>query len=305
MLQITGDSKYADLLEHTLINGVFSGISLDGTSFFYANALRRSNGLPFPMRYPPERQKYFQAYCCPPNIARTIAETNYYTYCVTDGAVWPVLYGANQWSGQLPNGAQIALSQKTDYPWNGEITIAVDPKTPAEFALMLRVPSWAGGASVVVRSGAEKQFEQTNLEPGKYFPVQRKWSSGDEVQLALAMTVRLIEGHKLVEETRGQIAVMRGPVVYCVESPEIGGLDLADFVIPRNTQFRPVEHQIGQLTVTALEGEILKHEHREWGTDLYREVSSAEPQRVSVRFVPYFCWDNRGLTEMSIWMPTA
>ena len=96
MLQITGESKYADLLESTLINGIFSAMSLDGTRFFYANALKRSNHLPFPMRYPPERQKYFRSYCCPPNIARTVAETNCYAYCVTDDAVWTVLYGANR-----------------------------------------------------------------------------------------------------------------------------------------------------------------------------------------------------------------
>lgn len=306
MLQITGDAKYADLLESTLINGIFSAMSLDGTRFFYANALKRSNNLPFPMRYPPERQKYFRSYCCPPNIARTVAETNCYSYCVSDQAVWTVLYGANKWSGSLPNGTELALNQKTEYPWNGEISISVEPKTPAEFSLMLRIPSWARNASVRVRSGVDQPFEQAGLEPGKYFPLRRKWSSGDVVELVLPMPVRFVEGHKLIEETRGQIAVLRGPVVYCIETPDAGqGVDLADFAVPRNAQFRPVEHNIGQVPITALEGEILKHESRDWGSDLYREVSTAEPKRAPVRMVPYFCWDNRGLNEMSIWLPTA
>jgi hypothetical protein len=305
MLQITGDSKYADLLESTLINGVFSGMSLDGTRFFYANALKRSNNLPFSMRFPPERQKYFRSYCCPPNIARAVAETNCYAYCVTEAAVWSVLYGANEWSGSIPNGTELKLIQKTDYPWNGDIQIAVEPKASAEFSVMLRIPAWARGASVIVRSGGENQFEQSNLEPGQYFPLQRQWSPGDAIQLSLPMKVRLVEGHNLVEETRGQTAVLRGPVVYCMESPDVGGGDLADFAIPRNTRFHTIDHQIGELSVIALEGEILKHEHHDWGTELYREISSEEPRRISVRMVPYFCWDNRGLTEMSIWMPMA
>jgi DUF1680 family protein len=305
MLQITGDAKYADLLENTLINGIFSALSVDGTRFFYANALKRSGNLPFPMRYPPERQQYFRSYCCPPNIARTIAETHCYAYCVTEGAVWPVLYGANEWTGALPNGTQVKLKQKTDYPWGGDIQITVEPNAPAEFSVMLRIPAWARGASVVVRAGGKTQFQQANLQPSQYFPLRRKWSSGDTAHLSLPMNVRLVEAHKLVEETRGQIAVLRGPVVYCLESPDVGGADLAELAIPRNAKFRPVNHQIGDLSVTALEGEVLKHEHRDWGSDLYREISSEEPQRVSVRLVPYFCWDNRGLTEMSIWMPTA
>ncbi len=306
MLQITGDAKYANLLESTLINGIFSGMSLDGTRFFYSNALRRSNNLPFRMRYPPGRQKYFRSYCCPPNIARTVAETNCYAYCVTNEAVWTVLYGANKWSASLGNGTEVSLTQKTGYPWNSEITIFVTPKTPAEFSLMLRIPPWARGASVLVRSGANKQIEESNLEPGQYFPLRRNWSAGDVVELVLPMQVRLVEGHKLIEETRGQVAVLRGPVVYCIESPDLGdGVDIADVAIPRNVEFRPVPYRIGEIQVTALEGEILKHEHRNWGTDLYRDISSAPPQRVSVRMLPYFCWDNRGPTEMSIWLPTA
>ena len=231
-------------------------MSLDGTRFFYANALKRSNNLPFPMRYPPERQKYFRSYCCPPNIARTVAETNCYSYCVSDQAVWTVLYGANKWNGSLPNGTEVALTQKTEYPWNGDISISVEPKTPAEFSLMLRIPAWARGASVRVRSSTNQSFEQAGLEPGKYFPLRRNWSPGDVVELVLPMPVRLVEGHKLIEETRGQIAVLRGPVVYCIESPDAGqNVDLAEFAVPRNAQFRPVEHKIGQVPITALEGE--------------------------------------------------
>jgi DUF1680 family protein len=306
MFQITGEPKYAELLESTLINGVLSAMSLDGTRFFYANALKRSNNLPFPMRYPPERQKYFRSYCCPPNIARTVAETNCYAYCITDQAVWTVLYGANKWNGSLTNGTQVSLTQKTEYPWNGNISITVEPKSPSEFALMLRIPSWSRGGSVQVHSDTGIAFEQANVEPGEYFRLQRKWSAGDTVQLVLPMPVRLVEGHKLVEETRGQIAVMRGPVVYCMETPDAGqGVDLADYAVPRSATFKPVEYKIGQVPITALEGEILKHESRDWGSDLYREISAAEPQRVRIRMVPYFCWDNRGLTEMSIWMPTA
>jgi uncharacterized protein len=306
MFQITGQSKFADLLETTLLNGVFSAVSLDGTRFFYSNALRRSHGLPFPMRYPPRRQEYFRSYCCPPNIARTVAESSCYSYCLSDQGVWTVLYGASKWNGSLLDGTELVLTQTTGYPWNGDISIAVNLETPAEFSLMLRIPAWARGASAVVHSSGGRQFDYADLPFGQYFEVRRKWSSGDRVDLTLPMSVRLIEGHKLVEETRGQIAVLRGPVVYCLEIPEAGqGTDLADFAIPRSAQFRPVHHTIGEVRFTALEGEILKHETRPWGNTLYREISTAEPQRVTVRMIPYLYWDNRGMSEMSIWFPTA
>ena len=217
-----------------------------------------------------------------------------------------VLYGANKWSGRLSNGTEVALTQNTDYPWSGEIKIYVEPNTPVEFSLMLRVPSWARGASVLVRSRAEKEFEKFDLTPGEYFPLQRKWSSGDLVELALPMRVRLVEGHELIEETRGQVAVLRGPVVYCIESPDAGqGIHLSALAIPRSVQFRPVQQLIGSVQITALEGEVLKYEHKDWGTDLYRDVSDVEPQRLNVRMIPYFCWDNRGINEMSIWLPIA
>jgi DUF1680 family protein len=304
MLQITGEPKYADLLETTLLNGILSAVSLDGSRYFYANALKRSKDTPFPMRYPPGRQEHFRSFCCPPNIERTLAETHCYAYCVSGDAVWTVLYGANKWSGALGNGTGVVLTQQTDYPWSGAVKILVETKDPAEFALMLRIPPWAKDASVLVRSGGSKQWEKPRLEPGQFFELRRKWSSGDEVELSLPMKVRLVEGHHLVEETRGQVAVLRGPVVYCLESPDIEpGVQLSDLAVPRNVQFRSVQQTIVGVQVPALEGEILQYEHRDWGNDLYRDVSSAAPRRVKVRMIPYFSWDNRGLTEMSIWLP--
>jgi DUF1680 family protein len=260
--------------------------------------------MPFPMRYPPERQEHFRSFCCPPNIARTLAETNCYSYCMTDNAVWTVLYGANRWSGALPSGVEITLTQKTDYPWSGDVTISVEPKSPAEFSLMLRIPSWAQDASVTVNSGAARKFEKSKLAAGQYFEIGRKWSSGDTVELSLPMRVRMVEGHHMIEETRGQAAILRGPVVYCLESCDVDpGVQLSDLAVPRNAQLWLVQQHIGGFQVTALEGEILAYEHREWGSNLYREVSSAGPKRVKVRMIPYFCWDNRGLTDMSIWAP--
>jgi DUF1680 family protein len=303
MFQITGDPKYADLLESTLINGIFSAISLSGTRYFYANPLKRSKAMPFPMRYPPERQENFRSFCCPPNIARTLAETNCYAYCVTKNAVWTVLYGANRWSGSL-NGAEVTLTQKTNYPWSGDITVSVEPKIPAEFAVMLRIPAWAQGASVSVKSGSAKKFEKSRLPAGEYFELKRKWSAGDTVELSLPMKVRMVEGHHMIEETRGQVAVLRGPVVYCIESKDVPqGVELTDLVVPRNVKFRPVQETIGEVQVTTLEGEVVKYDHRPWGKDLYQEVSDVAPQQVRVRLAPYFCWDNRGMTDMSIWFP--
>ncbi len=306
MLQISGDAKYADLLESTLINGILSTISLDGTRYFYSNALKRSKGVPFPMRWSTERQGHIACYCCPPNIARTIAETNCYAYCVTDDAVWAVLYGANTWKGSLVNGTEVTLEQKTEYPWSGEIAITVNVAKATEFALMLRIPQWADAASLVVKSRAGKQLHKAGPEAGRFFELRRQWAPGDVVELSLPMRTRLVEGHHLLEETRGQVAVLRGPVVYCIESADMraDGGDIFDLAIPRDIELQPAKHAIAGAPVIALEGEALKYEHRDWGTDLYREVSGAPPRRAKVRMIPYFCWDNRsGSTEMAIWLP--
>jgi DUF1680 family protein len=157
---------------------------------------------------------------------------------------------------------------------------------------------------VIVKSGSDKKFEKSRLPAGEYFELKRKWSAGDTVELSLPMKVRMVEGHHMIEETRGQVAVLRGPVVYCIESKDVAqGVELTDLVVPRNARFRPVQETIAGVKVTALEGEVQKYDHRAWGKDLYQEVSDVAPQRVKVRQAPYFCWDNRGMTDMSIWLP--
>src|SRR6185369_1566010 len=140
MFQITGESRFADLIELTLYNAVLAGVSLDGTSFFYANTLRQLNPMPVELRWPRQRQKTLGCFCCPPNVVRTIAELSHYAYLKSDRGVQVVLYGGNHLDTTLANGTRVKLSQESKYPWDGNIRITIE--SAGEFSLSLRIPAW-------------------------------------------------------------------------------------------------------------------------------------------------------------------
>ncbi|MCS7033099.1 MAG: glycoside hydrolase family 127 protein, partial [Phycisphaerae bacterium] len=204
MLLITGESRYADLVEWTLFNSVLAGISLDGTSFFYTNTLRQLDPMPCDLRWPRRRQKFLSCFCCPPNVARLLARLHEYAYAVCHRGIHVVLYGGNRLETSLPDGRQVRLWQRTRYPVDGEIQLTIE--TPGEFSIFLRIPAWAGTGRVRVNSGPAVEA------PEGFHELRRVWRAGDLVELSLPMPPRLIEAHPWVEEARNQVAVARGPV---------------------------------------------------------------------------------------------
>lgn len=301
MLELSGDARYADIMEQTLYNSILSGISLNGKKFLYTNPLSYSDALPFKQRWSKDRVDYISlSNCCPPNVVRTIAEVSNYLYSLSDEGVWFNLYGGSKLSTKLKDGSVLQLSQETAYPWNGAVTVRLEKAPVGEFALMMRIPGWCKGAKLKV-NGKE---EQDRLLPGAYAKLSRKWKAGDRIELDLPMPVSLMEANPLVEETRNQVAVKRGPVVYCLESNDLPvNTSLFDVSIPANASFGPENIKLANSNIVALQGEAVLSEKRQWNGLLYREVSAEKPAPVKIRLIPYYAWGNRGHNDMQVWIP--
>ena len=206
MLLVTGAAQYADVLEQALYNSVLSGASLDGTKFFYTNPLQASRSFPYQLRWSGGRESYISlSNCCPPNLARTMAEVGDYAYCVNSKGLWVNLYGGNTLS--TPN---LRLSQETAYPWDGKIVITLQQAPVQPFSLFLRIPGWCRGATLLVNG--RPAATTAPLSSGEYAEINRRWTAGDMITLDLPMPVVLVESNPQVEETRNQVAVRRGPV---------------------------------------------------------------------------------------------
>jgi len=300
MLQITGEPRYADLIEHTLYNAVLAGVSMDGTRFFYTNTLRQINPMPVELRWPRQRTDYMSCWCCPPNVVRTVAEVASYAYVKGDDSLSTVLYGGNVVTTTLADGSTISLKQETDYPWDGRVKFTMLQAPAKTFALSLRIPAWANGASVTY-SGMKKK-----PKAGTYFPIRRRWKNGDVVMLNMPMPVRLIEANPYVEEARNQVVVARGPIVYCLESPDLGKKTrVQDVLLPRGSKLTPHKTSGRIAGLRALRGKAIARPEGKWDGSLYREMPNETAKKIEIDLIPYFAWDNRGQSEMSVFLPLA
>jgi len=300
MLQVTGDAKYADILETALYNSVLSGVSLDGKRFFYTNPLRISKDFPYTLRWPKERTEYISCFCCPPNTVRTLCQVQDYAYSTSKNAVWCNLYGGSQLETMLDGKDKVKLIQTTDYPWDGKITIDVE-KAPAgkPFAINLRIPEWCDKALITING---KEFAGEN-KSNTYRVINRAWKKGDRLELVLDMPVKLIESNPLVEETRNQTTVKRGPLVYCLEAIDIeGGKNIDDVLIPSTIQFTTRKVLIAGSPVVVLDAKARLTNQASWKNTLYREVGKSN-DTVRITLIPYYAWGNRGKADMTVWMP--
>ena len=299
MLQLTGDAKYADVVELALYNSVLSGISLDGKKFLYTNPLAYSDDLPFKQRWSKDRVPYISlSNCCPPNVVRTIAEVSNYMYSLSDEGLYVNLYGGNDLNTKWKDGSPINLIQTTNYPWDGNIKFSLQ-KVPSDLTFFLRIPGWANGAKILVNGVAYN----TKVSEGTYAAIKKQWKKGDVIELILPMEAKLMEANPLVEEIRNQVAVKRGPVVYCLESVGFPkNNSVFGLALPVNTKFTAVPLQIGNSTVMALQTNVKQIEDENWKGKLYKEVNKKEMASVPVKLIPYYAWGNRGHAEMTVWM---
>jgi DUF1680 family protein len=298
MLRATGEAKYADVLELALLNAVLAGVSLDGKRFFYTNTLRQLDTMPVPLRWSRMREEWISSYCCPPNVARTLAATSSYAYGRSNRGVWIHLFGGSTLDTTLPDGRRVKLRQETDYPWDGRVRITFQSAPTGEMALFLRIPGWAEGAALVVNG------KPVAVTAGRYAEVRRAWAAGDAVELTLPMRPRLVEAHPLVEETRNQVAVMRGPLVYCLESIDLPKVTSVQAVaVPRGTRFTPRFDRDLLGGIVVLEGKAEAAPRTTWGHELYRDFKPSANGPLDIKLIPYYAWANRGKSEMTVWMP--
>lgn len=301
MLLATGQAKYADVIEQVMYNSLLAGVSLDGIRYFYTNPLAVSKDLPYTLRWSKDREPYISyCNCCPPNTIRTVAEIDNYMYSLSPKGLWVNFYGGNKLQTVLDDHAKLEVEQVTDYPWSGNIKLIVHQAPKKDYALHLRVPGWSHGGTISV-NGEQVASE---LNPGTYFTLQRTWKKGDEVKVHLPMKVDLIEANPLVEETRNQVAVRRGPVVYCVESVDLpDSVGIYQVALSTQNDLKPTAMEIDGAKMMGLKGDAYFIDKKDWGNQLYRTISTKTPVTVPITLIPYYAWDNRGKDDMSVWIP--
>lgn len=321
MLAVTGDSRYADVIEQIAYNSLLAGIGLEGTDYFYTNPLRQVRDLPYPLRRPGDtalrpvpppppsdarlRQPYLSCFCCPPNTARTLARIHELAASVSSAGGFVHLYGG----GDLrftDDDAVLALLEESNYPWDELVrftvteTVDVGVPRPVRVPLHVRIPGWARSAQLTV-----------NGEPlpapssGTYARIERNWKVGDVVELRLPMPVRILRANRLAEEITNQVVVQRGPIVYCLESVDVpDGLPLERLALRRDARLEARESEVAGHVVWGIPVELTVLP--EGGSDgLYEDISASPLTATSARLIPYFTWGNRGPSEMSVWLPVV
>lgn len=282
-----GDAKYADIVETALYNGVLAGVSLVGNRFFYVNPLTSMGNH--------HRSEWFGCACCPPNVARILASLGNYVCALSEDALWLNLYIQGKIKTRL-GGKELHLDITTDYPWEGDVKVAIQSAPPQRFGLRLRIPGWCSDYSVRI-NGAPLQ--ETKIDHG-YLVLEREWKAGDQVELKFAMPVRMVEAHPLVKEDVWHVALQRGPIVYCLEDCD-QEVSVTAIGIPRDSTFTPqkCENLLGGVVVLKGRGEIYGDDN--WTGRLYRTYVGPKP--LTVTAIPYCVWDNRQPGAMKVWIP--
>ena len=302
MLAITGEPRFAEVAERTLYNAILSGVNLSGQGWSYTNPLRwygRGHELLLNddhSRFDPGEKHI----CCPTNLLRTEASWNGCLYATQPDGVTIHHYAASRAQIPLTNGGQITLSQQTRFPWDGDVRITLEQLQSSQpWELRMRIPDWTANPSITVNGEPIKQ----QIEPSSYVTLQRAWKAGDVIELRLPMPVRLMTGHPKLEHARGQAAVTRGPIVYCLESTDLPeGVAVADVHLRRDCDWKALAEPelLSGVTVLETDAVILPSAA---GDALYRPLSNSKPRAVKIRMIPYYAWNNRGEPEMTVWLP--
>ena len=291
---LKGQSKYADVMELALYNGVLSGVSIKGDRFFYTNPLSSDGNQ--------TRGPWMAPACCPTNLARITPQVGNFVYAKNKDQILVNLYAEGETKLKMDDGSTLKLKQKTEYPWDGKVRITVSPTKSSDFSLNLRIPGWALGKPVpsalynspnakitpIVLKINETTTEAVAAEDG-YVHLKRTWKDGDIVELDLPMPVQRVYANQKVEDDRGKVTLMRGPLVYCLEAADQPELDLQKLVLPNDSemtaQFR--KDLLGGVTVLEGTGEI------------------ADKGKVKITAIPYYAWQNRTKGAMTVWIPES
>lgn len=295
MFLATGVSKYADVLERALYNGVISGVSLSGDKFFYDNPLESMGQH--------ERQRWFGCACCPGNVTRFMASVPHYMYATQGNDIYVNLYIQGKAHIDTQTN-KVEIVQTTLYPWEGAIKVAITPEKEQQFALRFRIPGWVQDAPVAtdLYSFTDKAGKYTVSVNGKsistrpsdgYVTIDRNWKANDIVEINLPMDVRRIKANDKVEDDRGKLAIERGPIVFCLEGRDQKDSTVFNKFIPEGTKFEASYNK------DLLGGVVVLHAT---ATEIEKDGSSKE---VPVMAIPYSTWNNRGSDQMALWIPQS
>lgn len=291
-----GDAKYFDVLERTLYNGLISGVSLDGGSFFYPNPLASNGGY--------SRKPWFGCACCPSNISRFIPSLPGYVYAVKENEVYVNLYLSNKAELKV-NQKKVVLEQETGYPWKGDIRVKVAQGNQA-FALKLRIPGWARNEVLpsdlytyadnqqpTYRVTVNGQEVADKLHNG-YFSIERKWKKGDVVEIHLDMLPRIVKANEKVVDDRGRVSVERGPIVYCAEWPD-NPCNVHTVLLNQHPRFRVVEKPELLYGISQLKTDAQALSYDKNGKLVVKDAE--------LTLIPYYAWAHRGEGDMEVWLP--
>ncbi|MDF2958602.1 MAG: hypothetical protein K0S39_337 [Paenibacillus sp.] len=303
MLEIEADREYADVMEHVLYNGLLSGISLDGKSYFYVNPLEvwpsAANHRNDMRSVKVTRQPWFGCACCPPNISRLMASLGQYIYSQNHQyrELYVHLYVGSKTNVQVGD-QQVELLQQTDYPWSGKVNISLSMKHADEFTLALRLPGWCKEAKIVI-NGVETDV--TNCTAKGYVKIRRQWQDKDQIELAFVMPVEIVRSNPKLRENAGKIALQRGPVLFCLEEVD-NGTNLCDLVLPANSKLAVSfdEQLLGGVPV--ISGYAWRTDEDFNDNDSLYSTSECKKVPVPIKAIPYFAWSNRGPGEMAVWI---
>ena len=289
---LEGQSQYIDVLERSLYNAALDGLSLSGDRFFYGNPLASSGQH--------NRREWFGTACCPSNISRLVASVGDYIYAKNDSGIWVNLFIGNQTEFEL-SGTKVPVEMKTNYPWDGEVLIELNPANPTRFEVNLRIPGWIKGEPVPGELYSFLDEEPTNFylevnggkvqSPQKngYLVLDREWKKGDKISYTLPMEVRELQSRPEVLANQGRVAIQRGPLVYCVEGADNGG-KATDFVLASTPGFEVKDYQVLDEQVKAISFNV--------------NGLNNQGQK-TLTAIPYYTWANRGPNEMQVWIPVG
>jgi len=293
------DAKYIDVMERTLYNGLISGVSLDGMSFFYPNPLESAGQH--------KRSPWFGVACCPGNITRFLPSVPGYVYAQQGDSLYVNLFVGSTAEIKMDNGRKLKLVQETRYPWDGTVKMTVSPDRSSNLTINVRIPGWARNEPVpsslyrFVDTVEEPVVLKVNGKPAPlnvnkgYASVNRRWKQGDVIELVLPMPVRRILANELVQADRGRVALQRGPIVYAVEWPDNPGGRVRNLVLPDDAKL------VAEFRPDLLNGvEIVKARVISLA---YDEQGSINKREQDFTAIPYYAWANRGVGEMLVWIP--
>jgi len=305
MFQLHGDSKYVDVLEKILYNGLISGIGLDGKSFFYTNAMQIHNSFSHPSMEA-ERSGWFDCSCCPTNLTRLLPSIPGYVYAQNNNDVYVNLFINS--SADITVGAkEVSITQQNNYPCDGDLKFVITPKSNFNFSLMVRIPGWARNVEMPsdlynFKNISDAKFSITvngqpvsyTMENG-YARLNRSWKKNDLVELKLPMEVQRIVANEKVKNDIGRVALQRGPLVYCAEWVD-NNSKTNNIVLPADAGFT-TEYKPDLLNGIVV---VKSNVPAIWVDDKGENISTVKQPFVAI---PYYAWANRGKGEMQVWFP--